>query len=675
MTWVHPLSAEVAETADVLGAKAHGLIMLRRLGLPVPQGFVIGTPACREFLRDGRFPPGLDAELASAVHAFTGAVSVRSGGSVSMPGMMNTILDVPLPDLEPAVEAVFSSWHTPRARTYRELHGIPHDLGTAVTVQAMVYGDRDDHSGAGVAFSRDPNTGEPAPFGEVLFGHQGEAVVSGRSVTQPLRTLADREPLVWQDLRSALRRIEEHCRDACSVEFTFESGRLWLLQVRAGGLVGRAAVRVAVDLVDEGVLSPAEAVLRVPPGHRRLAPRLSAAGTDVFTRGLGACPGVATGRVATTADAAVRMAGPVILVRPHTSPLDMHGLAAAAGIVTATGGPASHAAVVARSMGKPAVVAATGLTVEASCVRAGGRTLPEGTVITIDGAGGEVVVGSADVVTDATDPYLSRLLAWADVALGWRMADFAQEDLAGSRFERVVLTGARFRSVDLTGGRLHDVDLTDVMMRGVIMSGADIDGYIGDLKVNGVEVGPFVEAELDRRYPDRVKMRPTDPAGFREAWDVVERLWDGTVERARGLAPDQLHESVDGEWSFIETLRHLVSATDAWVRRALLGDPAPWHPLGLMCDDLADTPGVPQDRDARPSLDEVLALRRDRMATVREFVDGLTDESLAAHTKPVEAPGWPPPVSHPVRKCLRIILNEEWEHRLFAERDLDALTR
>lgn len=413
MTWIHPLAPEVTETVDVLGAKAHGLIVLRRLGLPVPPGFVIGTPACRAFLRDKRFPDGLDAELAAAVRELGDrTVSVRSGGSVSMPGMMNTILDVRLPDLKPAVEAVFESWHTPRARTYRELHGIPHDLGTAVTVQAMVFGDRDDHSGAGVAFSHDPNTGEPTPFGEVLFGHQGEDVVSGRSVTRPLRELAS-EPVVWHDLTDALRRLEKHYRDACSVEFTFESGRLWLLQVRAGGLTGRAAVRVAVDLADEGVLSRREAVLRVPPPLRDIAPRMDIAGRDVFTRGLGACPGVASGRVVTTADAAVCMAGPVILVRPHTSPLDLHGMAVATGIVTATGGPTSHAAVVARSMGKPAVVAAVDLTVDASAVRAGGRTLPEGTLVTIDGTGGEVVVGYAPTVPATADPHLRRLLDWA----------------------------------------------------------------------------------------------------------------------------------------------------------------------------------------------------------------------------------------------------------------------
>jgi len=413
----YPLAPEVTETADVLGAKAHGLIVLRRLGLPVPPGFVIGTPACQEFLREGRLPDLTAAVRELALSTGDRTVSVRSGGRVSMPGMMNTILDVPLTvsRLTPAVEAVFSSWHTPRARTYRELHDIPHDLGTAVTVQAMVFGGR---GGSGVAFSRDPNTGEHVPFGEVLFGHRGDAVVSGRTVTRPLRELADRAPAIWAELLAAMECIEEHYRDACSVEFTFESGRLWLLQVRAGGFVGAAAARVAVELADAGVISPSEAVRRVP-AHVDTA-RIDAAGADVFTRGLGACPGVATGRVATTADAAVRMDGPAILVRPHTSPLDMHGLAAAAGVVTSTGGPASHAAIVARSMGKPAVVAATGLTVEESRVRAGDRTLPAGTLVTIDGTSGEVVLGSPRVITGESDPHARRLREWALLGLGQR---------------------------------------------------------------------------------------------------------------------------------------------------------------------------------------------------------------------------------------------------------------
>jgi uncharacterized damage-inducible protein DinB len=263
------------------------------------------------------------------------------------------------------------------------------------------------------------------------------------------------------------------------------------------------------------------------------------------------------------------------------------------------------------------------------------------------------------------------------------MADFIGEDLkgsrfervnlAGSRFQRIKLSGAEFRATDLADTRFRGVDMSGVVMRGVVLLDVDIYGEIGKLTVNGVEVSGFVNAELDRRYPERAKMRPTDPAGFREAWDVVERLWGETVDRARRLDPELLHESVDGEWSFIETLRHLVFATDSWIRRAILGDPSPWDPLDLPWDEMPDTPGVPRDRDVRPSLDAVLKLRRDRMSTVREVIDGLTDESLDGHTKPVEGPGWPESRSYPVRECLLIILNEEWEHRLYAERDLDTL--
>lgn len=253
------------------------------------------------------------------------------------------------------------------------------------------------------------------------------------------------------------------------------------------------------------------------------------------------------------------------------------------------------------------------------------------------------------------------------------MADFIRADLRGSRFERVDLSGAQLRAVDLTGARFRGVDLSGVEMRGVELVGVDIYGEIENVTVNGVDIGPLVNAELNRRYPARAKMRPADPAGFREAWGILERLWDQTVERASRLPPERLHESVDGEWSFIETLRHLVFATDSWIRRAILGDPSPWDPLDLPWDEMPDTPGVPRDRDIRPSLDAVLELRRDRMSTVRQVIEGLTDASLDGHTEPVEGPGWPPPRSFPVRECLLCILNEEWEHRLYAERDLNAL--
>ncbi len=255
------------------------------------------------------------------------------------------------------------------------------------------------------------------------------------------------------------------------------------------------------------------------------------------------------------------------------------------------------------------------------------------------------------------------------------MADFIDEDLTGSVFERVYLTGARLHLVDLTDARLHLVNLAGVTISGSLLADVDISGRIRNLRVNGVDVVPLVEAELNRRYPDRAKMRPADADGFRDAWDILERLWAQTVTRAGGIAPELLHERVDGEWSFIQTLRHLVFATDAWVNRAILGQPSPWDPLDLPADELPDEPSIPRDPDARPALEEVLALRADRMATVHRVLADLTDERLAGVTVAVTEPGFPEPESFAVRRCLQAILNEEWEHRLYAERDLDALVR
>ncbi|GAB7051535.1 DinB family protein [Catenuloplanes indicus] len=245
------------------------------------------------------------------------------------------------------------------------------------------------------------------------------------------------------------------------------------------------------------------------------------------------------------------------------------------------------------------------------------------------------------------------------------MADFTGQDLSGARFRMVRLAGARF----------HDVDFHRARMRGVWMSDVDIDGEVRNLVINGVDVAPLIEAELDRRDPRRPLMRPTTPDGYVTAWEVVESIWAETADRARRLDPALLHERVDDEWSFIETLRHLVFATDAWVRRAIGGDPSPWHPLGLPWDGMSPTPGVPWDRDARPALDEVLALRADRMSGVRDVIASLTPESLAAPTPPAKGPGWPAENdSYPVADCLLTVLNEEWQHRLYAERDLAALT-
>ncbi len=253
------------------------------------------------------------------------------------------------------------------------------------------------------------------------------------------------------------------------------------------------------------------------------------------------------------------------------------------------------------------------------------------------------------------------------------MAEFTDADLRGALFEHADLSGARFRAVSLSGARFRAADLTGVVMTGVELCDVEIHGELRNVTINGVDIAPLVDAELDRRYPLRAKMRPEDPAGFQQAWGILERLWDETVRRARRLPPALLHESVGGEWSFIETLRHLAFATDAWVSRAILGAPSPWDPLDLPWDEMPDTPGVPRDRAARPPLEEVLRLRRDRMSVVRQVIGGLTAESLARQTEPAAGPGWPPPRSYPVRECLLIVLNEEWQHRLYAERDLEML--
>jgi len=253
---------------------------------------------------------------------------------------------------------------------------------------------------------------------------------------------------------------------------------------------------------------------------------------------------------------------------------------------------------------------------------------------------------------------------------------FEDKDLRGSRFHKVDLRDSEFRHVNLTGSLFHDIGLKQVRIRDAELMDVEISGDLRNVMVNGVDIGPLVEAELDRIYPDRAKMRPTDAQGFRDGYALISRLWDGTVERAQRLDAERLHESVDGEWSFIQTLRHLVFATESWVHRAVLGQRAPWDPISLPWDGASEVPGIPHDREARPSLEEVLALREDRRATVRDYLAGLTQEELDRETPPLEGPGWPPEGrTLVVRQCLGVVLNEEWEHRLYAERDLAVLER
>jgi uncharacterized protein YjbI with pentapeptide repeats len=254
------------------------------------------------------------------------------------------------------------------------------------------------------------------------------------------------------------------------------------------------------------------------------------------------------------------------------------------------------------------------------------------------------------------------------------MTEFRDADLTGARFERVNLRGASFTRVHLNDATMHSVDFAGVRMRGVELVDVEISGELENVVVNGVDIAPLINAELDRRTPERALMRPDDSDGFRAAWAALERLWDGTVARARSFPESVLHQSVDGEWSFIQTVRHLNFASAAWVDRMILGNVSPWHPLDLPWDDAPGWDGIPWDREARPSLDEVLAVRRKRQATVRHALESLTDEQLASRLTRAE-PGYPQEEEFPLKTCLRIALNEEWEHRLYAERDLTALEK
>ena len=252
------------------------------------------------------------------------------------------------------------------------------------------------------------------------------------------------------------------------------------------------------------------------------------------------------------------------------------------------------------------------------------------------------------------------------------MTEFRDQDLTGARFEHVVVRDAGMHAVYLTGARIRGAALESSRLRGVELVDVDISGELHNVVVNGVDIAPLVDAELNRRMPDRAKMRPDDPDGFRAAWAVLERLWAGTVARARTLPEAGLHQSVDDEWSFIQTLRHLNFASAAWVGRMVLGNASPWHEWDLPWDEASGWEGIPWDREVRPSLDEVLKVRRERQAMVGRVMASLTEDQLAATVSRTE-PGWPDMEDFPVKQCLRIVLKEEWEHRLYAERDLTAL--
>lgn len=516
----HNHGVPARELSALLGGKGAGLAeMTTALGLSVPPGFTISLPVCRDYLRDG-WPADLDDELSEQVTRLGRRmgrhlgdamdpvlIAVRSGAPVSMPGMLDTVLNLGLNDdtveglahssgdewfawdsyrrfltmfattvmgleeaaldvgpiaetaaqvrqhvsqlrvrieqlagrpvpsdpmlqLREAVEAVFNSWGSDRARAYRAKEGIDGDLGTAVNVQVMVFGNRGPDSGTGVVFTRDPSIGESRPYGDYLLKAQGEDVVAGTAKTQPIRYLAEHQPDVYSELLESLRRLEIHYRDVCDVEFTVEDGQLWLLQTRVGKRGAVAAVRIAVDMVDDPdiALSRREALDRVPSALRQTAreevlarPDSGTALENLLSSGLGASPGRVTGRVVLSADEATEADDDVVLVRAETSPEDVAGIAACVGVLTTRGGLVSHAAVVARGWGIPAVVGADALTLDAQGIHAGsGITVRAGDHLTIDGTTGRIWLGT--VVSGTTDgenllperfPQLARLERWA----------------------------------------------------------------------------------------------------------------------------------------------------------------------------------------------------------------------------------------------------------------------
>lgn len=477
------LRARPGDLRALLGGKGAGLSDMSALGIPVPPAFVLTTAAYHRWreegslgflepiLRDGLagLERRLDRTLGGARRPLV--VSVRSGAAQSMPGMMDTVLNLglneqtaaalacewgtevaqaalarlhhayeaivgrllpadPLEQIEGAVAAVFASWDSERARTYRVRGGIPDSLGTAATIQAMVFGTAPGFSGTGVMFTRHPSTGEPVPMGDWLPQAQGEDVVAGTHRTEPLTALADSAPELWSQLVKIAERLELHVQDMCDIEFTIESGELWILQYRRGKRSPLADVRIAVDLANDAsfAVQPADAVRRIAPETvaALLAERRVRQGAQALAAGLGASPGTATGRASFSIDAALERAElgeDIILVRPETSPDDIPGMDVARGILTSTGGLVSHAAIVAREWCKPAVVGLVQLVFTDDGASIAGQAIAEGDELTIDGATGQVFLGKVETASSRTNGPVDELIQWARAIAGSNDAD------------------------------------------------------------------------------------------------------------------------------------------------------------------------------------------------------------------------------------------------------------
>jgi len=414
----------------LLGNKGANLVTMTKIGLRVPPGFVVSIEAYVEYRRTGRLPIEDIDEGLRWLEGLMGKrlgdglmVSVRSSAPVSMPGMMDTLLNIKSKaHMISAIKKIFGSWDNLRAVEYRRLNNIPRDIGTSAVVQAMVMGNRDDRSGTGVVFTRNASTGEPELFGEYIGRAQGEDLVSGVRTPAPIQELHAVMPEVYAELETVAQTLEKHFRDMQDVEFTVESGTLYILQTRAGKRSGQAAVRIAVDLAKEGLISREDAVKRVKPEELKalLHKRIKATEKhEPLARGLNAAPGAAAGKVVFHPMEAMRLAEKsekVILVRPETSPDDIQGIAAADGVLTSRGGLTSHAAIVTRAMGKPCICGAEEIKIDmkAEEFEVRGHVVKKGMEITIDGTAGTVYLGALPLEEVEITPELTELLSWAD---------------------------------------------------------------------------------------------------------------------------------------------------------------------------------------------------------------------------------------------------------------------
>ncbi|MBI4331519.1 MAG: pyruvate, phosphate dikinase [Chloroflexi bacterium] len=418
------------EDKMLLGNKGGNLVTMAKLGLPVPPGFGISIEAYRNYHQTGQLPlKELDESIARLERKVGKAlgkgllVSVRSSAPVSMPGMMDTVLNVgDRATLISAAKRVFDSWDNMRAVEYRRLNKISSEMGTACIVQAMVMGNKDSKSGTGVVFSRNPSNGERGLFGEWLGQAQGEDLVSGARTPEPVAKLRQQMPELYTQLEQVAEQLERHFKDMQDIEFTIESGVLYTLQTRSGKRSGQASVKIAVDMVKEGILTRDEAVLRVTPEDLRtlLFKRLrSPEAATPIAQGLVAAPGAAVGRVVFNPAEAVRLAKKnekIILVRPETSPDDIQGIAAADAVLTSRGGLTSHAAIVTRAMGKPCVCGAeeVAIDLEKGVLEARGHKVHKGEEVTLDGNTGMLYLGSLPLIEAEVTVELGELLSWAD---------------------------------------------------------------------------------------------------------------------------------------------------------------------------------------------------------------------------------------------------------------------